>query len=58
MKNGILKEIMDIAVKKLTDAYGYCGCADSDNKAFLNSDNKNGNDIKIILSLEKDEMEV
>lgn len=55
MKNPVLEEIRDFATSKLTEAYGYCGSADSPDLAMLNSDDKNGGDIKIIIKSEKEE---
>ena len=52
MKNAILERIKDFAVKELETAYGYCGVAEGDHMAMINSDDKNGLDIKIILKTE------
>ena len=35
MKNTVLDDIKGYAIAKLNSAYGYCGLADSDDKAFL-----------------------
>ena len=37
MKNKNLNQIKNTIVKQLTDLYGFCGVADSDNVAMLNS---------------------
>lgn len=47
MENEIMKDIVNYAVNKLKDNYGYCGLAQSSNMAMLNSDDGDGNDIKI-----------
>ena len=47
MNNPVVDRIKAFAVKELTDAYGYCGVAEGDDMAMLNSDDKNGKDIKI-----------
>ena len=52
MKDDVLNEIRDFAINKLKDAYGYCGLADSDKGAHINSDDKNGKGITIILKIE------
>jgi len=49
MENEILKDIIDYATKKLRNAYGYCGVAENDEMAMLNSDDKQGRDIKITI---------
>ena len=51
MKNNVLKLIADYANKELTNAYGYCGVAASDEQIYINSDDKKGNDIKIIITI-------
>ena len=54
MTNTILDEIKAFAVKKLNNAYGFCGLAESDDFAMLNStDKKNGKDIKITIKTEE-----
>ena len=52
MKNDVLEKIKKFAVNELKNAYGYCGSAEGDNVAMLNSDDKQGNDIKITIKLE------
>jgi hypothetical protein len=47
MKNEVLDKIKRDAVNTLKDAYGYCGLADNDDGAWLNSDDNQGHDITI-----------
>lgn len=47
MNNPVLEEIKAFAIQKLNAAYGYCGSAEGDDIATLNSDDKAGNNIKI-----------
>ena len=54
MKNEVLNKIRDFAVNELKGAYSYCGLADGDNDVFINSDDGNGNDIKIIIKVESE----
>lgn len=54
MKNAILDRIKDFATKELMAAYGYCGQADGDDGAMLNSTDGDGNDIKITINVESD----
>lgn len=54
MNDAILNEIKEFAVRKLNAAYGYCGVADGDTQVMINSDDKKGNDIKIIMKLEEE----
>lgn len=51
MENEILNDIKEYAIKRLQEAYGYCGVAESDTSIFINSDDKKGNDIKIKIEL-------
>ena len=55
MNNKALEDIKNYAVKRLNQEYGYCGCAEGDNAAMINSDDKSGNDIKIIIKLEPED---
>lgn len=55
MDNVILEEIKAFAVNKLKNAYGYCGEANGPDKAFINSDDGNGKDIKIVIEIESSE---
>jgi len=50
MDNPVLEKIKNFALQELNGAYGYCGLADSGESAMLNSDDKAGNDIKIIIT--------
>lgn len=54
MDNKVLNEIKEFAVSKLNKEYGYCGLAEGAEVAILNSDDKNGNDIKITIKIEKE----
>lgn len=54
MRDPILDDIMKYATNKLNQAYGYCGVAMGDTMAILNSDDKKGNDIKIIITTKKE----
>lgn len=54
MENAILNEIKEFAREKLMYAYGYCGVAEGPNNVMLNSDDKNGYDIKITIKLEEE----
>lgn len=51
MKNITLKLIADFATKELNRAYGYCGVASNDEQVYINSDDGNGNDIKIVITI-------
>ena len=55
MRNPVLEKIKNFAAQELREAYGYCGLADSDDSAMLNSDDKNGKDIKIIINTKEEE---
>ena len=52
IKNPVLEEIKAFAVKRLQEEYGYCGVAENEDMAMINSDDRNGNDIKITIKLE------
>lgn len=54
MKNEVLDRIKAFAVKELNNAYGYCGLAESEDSVMINSDDKNGMDIKITIKAEKE----
>lgn len=47
MKDQVLEDIKNYAVKRLKEAYGYCGLAARADMAMINSDDKNGNEIQI-----------
>ncbi len=53
MDNPVVKEIVADAALKLNQAYGYCGMATAPEFVMLNSDDGNGNDIKITFKVEK-----
>lgn len=53
MDNQILSEIINYAQKKLTEAYGYCGVANGEDMAILNSEDRQGGDIKILIQVKK-----
>lgn len=55
MKNQALEDIKKYAIERLNREYGYCGCAEGDHAAMINSDDKNGNDIQIIIKLEPED---
>ena len=52
MENEIMKDIVDYARKKLTAIYGYCGVAEGESNAMLNSDDGRGKSIVITVKLE------
>ncbi|KKN06043.1 hypothetical protein LCGC14_1081210 [marine sediment metagenome] len=54
MKNKILEEIKVFALNKLNKEYGFCGVADCDDFAMLNSTDNKGHDILIEIKLKKD----
>ncbi len=54
MENQALKDIIEYARKRLTRAGEYCGVAESPTMAVLNSDDGKGNDIKIVITYEKE----
>ncbi len=54
MENDVLKDIIDYATQKLKTAYGFCGVAEGPKMAMLNSTDRQGNDIKIDIKLEKE----
>ena len=54
MKNIVLNDIAKYAMTKLKEAYGYYGLATDDNMAMLNSDDRKGADIKIVITLEEE----
>ena len=51
MKNEILEDIKNYAIKKLKNEYGYCGSAEGGEMAIINSDDGDGNDITINIKL-------
>ncbi len=55
MKNLILDDIKKHIVMKLNDTYGFCGLADGDNIALINTTNSDGEDIIIEIKEKRDE---
>lgn len=53
LDNKILDDIKQYAVKRLTAAYGYCGCAEGADAAMLNS-GTDSEDVLITIKSEKD----
>jgi len=54
MKDLILDSIKDFAVRRLNNAYGYCGAIDGENFCKINSTDSNGDDIIITIKAVKD----
>jgi len=54
VNNKVLEEIKQFSIDRLKDEYGYCGVADSNDCAMLNSGGQ-GEIIKIIIEYEQDE---
>ena len=55
MDNAILDEIKRFAIDRLKGTYGYCGCADAPDFAMLNSEDRDGKDIKITIKIESNQ---
>ena len=51
MKNEVLKDITEYATQKLKASYGYCGVAKGETMVMINSDDGEGNDIKISIEI-------
>lgn len=51
MNNAVLDRIKKFAIQELKNEYGYCGSAEGEDFALLNSEDRNGNDIKINIKL-------
>ena len=51
MKNWVLEDIKEYAKQRLLSEYKFCGIAESDDMAMLNSSDGNGNDIKINIKI-------
>ena len=51
MENEVLEDIARYARKKLAESYGYCGEAKCAGTALLNSEDQDGNEIKITIKL-------
>ena len=56
MKDQVLTDIVRYATQKLNTAYGYCGVAEGDNVAMLNTDDGKGNEIKINITVKQEEV--
>jgi len=54
MNDKILQKIVDFAAQELQNAYGYCGVASGDSAAMINSTDKDGNEIKIVIESSPD----
>ena len=57
MKNSVLNEIKDFAVRKLQEEYGYCGVAEGDMMALINSGDKETITIKLKVEVDSEEEE-
>jgi len=53
MKNKVAEDIKKYAIERLKREYGYCGCAEGDASAMLNSGN-NGVDLAIVIKVKSD----
>ncbi len=51
MKNEALNDIKEFATKRLQQEYGYCGVMENDEMVMINSDDKDGNDIAIKITI-------
>ena len=51
MNNEVLNDIKDYATKRLMQEYDYCAVAEADDMAMLTCDDKQGNDIKINITV-------
>ena len=49
MKDKVLDEIKTSAINKLKDSYLYCAAVESDDFAMLNTDDGQGNNIRITI---------
>jgi hypothetical protein len=58
MDNKTLENIKDYIITQLSLSYQYCGVAEGDNIITINSDDKNGKDIKITIELVCDHLAV
>lgn len=50
MKNQVLDDITKYAINKLNQKYGFCGVAVGDDMAMLNSNDRAGKEIKIVIT--------
>jgi hypothetical protein len=51
MSNPVLDDIAKYAARRISEAYDYCGFAIGDNAALITSDDKNGGEIKIEITI-------
>ena len=58
MKDSVLERIKLFAIKELNNAYGYCGSAEGEEMAMLNSDDNNGNNISITIKINPEDGQV
>jgi hypothetical protein len=49
MDNKVLSDIAEYAKKRLMESYGFCGVMENPEMVMLNSDDGDGNDIKIVI---------
>lgn len=56
MKNAVLEDIKNYAIKRLNQHYGFCGAASGENMAMLNSTDENGNDIVIEIKVKQSDL--
>ena len=52
MKDAILNDIKEYAIRKLKHKYDFCGVAEGDTCVLINSTNADGDDIKIKIEVE------
>lgn len=55
MNNEVLNDIKEYAKKRLMAAYDYCGVAENDDFALLNSDDGNGKDLEIRITIKAED---
>jgi hypothetical protein len=55
MKNVVLDKIKQHIMNELNKAYGFCGVADGENRALLNSSDNTGHDIEITIKIKDSE---
>lgn len=55
MKNQTLETIKTFVTNKLKNDFGYCGCAEGPDIATINSDDGNGREIKITITIKDEE---
>ena len=54
MENEILDNIKNYAIGLFQSKYGYCGIAESDKNAVINTDDGKGNNIIIKIEIKED----